>query len=115
MIELYFILYRLPRMMTRLVRERNRSALAWSLAAISAWIGTELFVAMALNTLYYTGVLLLDLPLQRSPLFSIAVYGVSLVSAIVAVSLVRRALYQRTETRYIPLPPPPPRFEGDAH
>jgi L-asparagine transporter-like permease len=44
MIEIYFLIFRIPKMMTQLARERNRSALAWSLIAIGAWIGSELFV-----------------------------------------------------------------------
>jgi hypothetical protein len=41
MLELYFVLYRIPKMMTQLARERHRSAVAWSLFGILAWIGAE--------------------------------------------------------------------------
>jgi hypothetical protein len=55
MLELYFLIYRIPRMMTRLARERNRSALAWSLMGVGAWLGAELFVLFDASLIYVTG------------------------------------------------------------
>jgi hypothetical protein len=51
-IELYFLLYRIPKMMTRLARERNRSALAWSLIGVGAWVGAEFAVAVGIGLIY---------------------------------------------------------------
>ena len=55
MLELYFVLYRIPKMMTRLARERNRRALAWSLLGVAAWIGAELAVAFGFGVAYGLG------------------------------------------------------------
>ena len=52
MLELYFLIYRIPKMMTRLARERNRSALAWSLMGVGAWLGAELFVLFGAGLIY---------------------------------------------------------------
>lgn len=49
MIELVFIFIVMPTRMTRLARERNRSALAWSLAAIGVWVGIEMIVTVTLS------------------------------------------------------------------
>jgi hypothetical protein len=52
MIEVYFLLVMIPMRMTRLARERGKSALAWSLAASGAWFGTELaLVVLAVSNL----------------------------------------------------------------
>ena len=48
MLELAFLFYFLPRRMTRLARERHRSALAWSVAASAAWIGAEIVGGVAI-------------------------------------------------------------------
>ena len=48
-LELYFLLYRIPRLMSGLARERNRSALAWSLFGIGAWIGAEVGVILVFS------------------------------------------------------------------
>src|SRR5262245_11784732 len=45
-LELAFLFVIIPRRMARLARERNRSALKWSLAAIGVWIGTEFVVGI---------------------------------------------------------------------
>jgi hypothetical protein len=52
MVELIFLIYVLPRRMARLARERNRSTLWWSLAAIGAWVGAELCVGLGLGAAY---------------------------------------------------------------
>lgn len=114
MVELYFLLYRVPRMMTRLARERNRSGLVWSLLAIGAWIGAEIIVVMVLTILYEIGVLLLDWPSRPAPFVHLLIYLVSLGSAIVAVTLVRRVLCSANRNRFAPLPPLPPSFESDV-
>ena len=55
MFELYFILYRVPKMMSRLARERNRGAVAWSLMGIAAWLGAELVVMLSSGIIYALG------------------------------------------------------------
>jgi hypothetical protein len=62
MVELYFLLYRLPKLMTKLARERKRSALGWSLMAIGAWIGAEIVVGIIVGVGYEIGRLSFDGP-----------------------------------------------------
>ena len=52
MLELYFLFYRIPKTMTQLARERQRSALAWSLLAIGAWVGAEIAVGVGVGLVY---------------------------------------------------------------
>ena len=54
-LELYFLFYRVPKMMTRLARERGRSAWGWSLLGIGGWLGTELVVLLGAGFLYGVG------------------------------------------------------------
>ena len=52
-LELIFLLIVIPRRMTRLARERNRSGLWWSLAAVGVWIGIEIVVIVVLVILIF--------------------------------------------------------------
>ncbi len=36
---LYFIFYRIPKMMSSLAKERSRSVPGWSVLGITAWVG----------------------------------------------------------------------------
>lgn len=72
MIELYFLIFRIPKMMTQLARERNRSALAWSLIAIGAWIGSELFVGLIYGLIQAIGIEFWGWP--ENPGLSLAAY-----------------------------------------
>ena len=114
MLELYFLIYRIPKMMTRLARERNRSALTWSLMGVGAWLGAELFVLFGAGLIYGTGSVLFGWPEQISAGLRFLCYIVALVAAIGAVTIVRRTLYSRSQDQYIPLPPPPPSFHDTA-
>ena len=51
-LELLFILVIIPYRVWRLAKERNESALKWSLAAIGAWIGAELFIGTLVGILW---------------------------------------------------------------
>ncbi|HEX8922607.1 MAG TPA: hypothetical protein VF766_14125, partial [Pyrinomonadaceae bacterium] len=42
-------------MMSQLARERNRSALGWSVIAIVAWLGSELVVIFVYSFIYQVG------------------------------------------------------------
>ena len=46
--------------MSELARERQRSALAWSLAGIFAWLGAELFVAFGVGLTYGIAAIVLE-------------------------------------------------------
>ena len=108
MIELYFLIYRLPRMMSQLARERNRSAVGWTFLAIGAWIGSEILVVFIYRVIYETGVEHWGWPEKESPGLVFLVYLLALAAAILGASFVRRVL--RTIPATQPLPPPPPQF-----
>lgn len=112
MIELYFLIYRIPKMMTALARERNRSALAWSLMGIAAWIGGEFVVAVILGLVYGLGSAILGWPGKPPGLFVLFSYVATIGAAIGSLTLVRRVLSNKSRDKdSFPLPPPPPRFE----
>lgn len=110
MLELYFLLYRIPKMMTRLARERNRSAIAWSLIGIGSWIGAELVVGFTAGLIYAIGVELWGWPSQSAG-FNLLVYVIALAGALVSVTIVSRILTRQPRTEsFLPPPPPPQEF-----
>jgi hypothetical protein len=110
MLELYFLLYRIPKMMSQAARERHRSALVWSLIGVGVWLFTEFFVAVALVFGYAIAAAALDWPEQISAGFRFLSYLVSLVAALISVSLVRRRLLATPPASLYNSPPPPPSF-----
>src|SRR3977135_846226 len=109
MLEIYFLFCRIPKMMTRLARERNRSALAWSLIGIGAWIGAELIVGFALGVVHAVGILMWGWP-RQSQGFGILTYVLALVAALISVTVVSRILMRKSREESFELPPPPPEF-----
>ena len=114
MIELYFLFYRIPKMMTRLARERNRSALAWSFMGIAAWIGGEIVVGLLIGLIHGLGIVLWGWP-ERSPGFSALTYVLALGGALISVTIVSRILTGRPNEESFPSPPPPPEFQTPEH
>jgi hypothetical protein len=110
MLELYFLIYRVPRMMTRAARERNRSGLAWSLMGIGAWLAAECFVLFGGGLVYGLGSVLFGWPVVISPGIKLLLYIIALGAALGSVTLVQRILYSRSTEKDMPLPPPPPQF-----
>jgi hypothetical protein len=110
MIELYFVFYRIPKMMSQLARERNRSAVAWSLIGIFVWVGAEFIVALGFGMVYGVGTAIWDWPEPMPAGFRLFVYVASLGAAIGGVTLARRILAAKSTDTSFPLPPPPPRF-----
>jgi hypothetical protein len=110
MIELYFLFYRIPKMMSRLARERNRSPVAWSLIGIAAWLGGEFAVALGLGMAYGVGVVVWGWPEEIPAGFRLLAYAASLGAAIGGVTLARRILSAKSSDASFPLPPPLPRF-----
>jgi hypothetical protein len=110
MLELYFLVYRIPRMMSQLARERNRSPVAWSLIAIGAWLGAEIGVGFGAGILYGIAGLVLGWRSEMSAGFQLLAYLVSLGAAIASVTIVRRILSGYSATETTSLPPPPPSF-----
>jgi hypothetical protein len=110
MLELYFLFYRIPKMMSQAARERRRSAWRWSLIGIGVWLFTEFVVAIALTFGYTILAVTLDWPEEFPPLFRLLAYVVSLAAALLSVALLRRWLLATPAASAYSSPPPPPRF-----
>lgn len=114
MLELYFICYRIPKMMWKLARERQRSPVAWSLIGIGAWLGAEFFVLFSVGVSYGIVSLLTEsegegLP-KRMPMELRGVaYILALGAAIMSLLLTKRFLTSRRRPD-LHTPPPPPSF-----
>ena len=97
-------------MMSRLARERKRSALAWSLLGIATWIAAELFAIFTL-TLIVKLVLFGVGWTEREPAgIRFLIYLLGLIAALLAVTFLQRVLTSKRAIRYRPAPPPPPTF-----
>ena len=109
MLELYFVLYRIPKIMSELARERQRSALTWSLIGIFAWLGAELFVAFGVGLIYGIAALALEWPEEPPTELTLLTYVVALGAAIGSFFLVKKILSTRPKSEFLQ-PPPPPAF-----
>ena len=94
MLELAFLFYFLPRRMTRLARERQRSALAWTIAASAAWIGAEIVVGIAIMTMAFVSAGLWGWPKDTEGVTFVA-YLPGLLAGLVAAEIVKRYLSSR--------------------
>ena len=94
MLELAFLFYFLPRRMTRLARERHRSALAWSVAASAGWIGAEIVVGSAIMLTALITAELWGWPKDTESLTVVA-YLPGLFAGLVAAEVVRHYLLSR--------------------
>jgi hypothetical protein len=116
MFELYFVLYRVPKMMSRLARERNRSAVVWSLLGIAAWIGSELIVMIGFGIVYGLGSIFLGWEPEMPAGLRLLSYVVALAAALGGVTLVKHILYTKSaypsesHPSFLTQPPPPPEF-----
>lgn len=113
MLELYFIFYRVPKTMTRIAREQNRSALAWSLIGIGAWIGAETFVVFTLTFIYQVGVAAADWTDPEPAGLRFGTYVLGLIAAFLAMTGLTRWLESKPAHRY--QPPPPPTFSDQIN
>jgi hypothetical protein len=109
-LELYFIFYRIPKIMIRLARERNRSALGWSLIGIGSWIGAELAVGFLFGLIQAVGVLWWNWPEEQPLELSVGTYVGALAAAIASFMIVVRILRGKKSNVVLPVPPPPPDF-----
>ena len=111
MLELYFIFYRIPKMMSQLARERQRSAVAWSLIGIAAWLGAEIVVIVGIGVTY--GIVSIategNVSEEFPPLLRILTYVLALGAAIGSFLLTKRLLTSKPVPAFEP-PPPPPSF-----
>jgi len=91
MIELAFLLVVLPRRMTRLARERNRSKLACCFAASGAWIAAELIVAFGITFTAFFSSTVWGWP--KSPeSITVLAYFPALAAGLIAAQLVKKRL-----------------------
>ena len=113
-LELYFLFYRVPKMMTRLARERGRSALGWSLLGIGAWVGAELIVLFGAGLLYGIGEAVLGWPMPIPAGFKVLAYVLALVAALLSATLISRILMRPRTEKHFPVPPRPPEFSRES-
>ena len=111
MLELYFIFYRIPKMMSQLARERERSAVAWSLIGIAAWLGAEIVVIFGIGVTYGIVSLMTEGNVSEEfpPLLRLLTYVLGLGAAIGSFLLTKRFLTSKARPAFQP-PPPPPTF-----
>jgi hypothetical protein len=110
MVELFFIVYYIPKTMTRLAREQNKSALAWSFIGIGAWIAAELIVVLIFGAIYSFGMGLWGWPENLPGWLQLVVYVLALAAGGLALMMVERALDSKSRVKTYPVPPPPPKF-----
>ncbi|MBD0371014.1 MAG: hypothetical protein ICV60_09285 [Pyrinomonadaceae bacterium] len=110
MIELYFLIYRIPKMMSALARERNRSALAWSLIGVGAWLAGEFIVIFGFSIIYGIGIAAFGWPEDLPGGLRLIMYIAAIAAAIGGVTIARRILAAKSRDNSFPLPPPPPQF-----
>jgi hypothetical protein len=106
MLELIFLLIVMPKRMTRLARERNRSGLKWSLAAIGVWVGVEFVVGFVLLLGMGLSSYLWGVPKDPEKVSSLA-YFPALAAALVSGEFMIRHLRAK--------PPLPQPTESDVH
>jgi hypothetical protein len=94
MLELIFLLIVIPRRMSRLARERNRSALKWSLAAIGVWLGVEVVVTVLVVLLIFLSSFTLGVPEDPEGV-SAAAYIPALIAALLSAEYMIRRLRAR--------------------
>ena len=91
MLELIFLLIVIPKRMTRLARERNRSGLKWSLAAIGVWLGVEVVVGIVVAFLIVLSSYLLGTPEDPESVSAVP-YFPAFVAALISGELMIRHL-----------------------
>ena len=99
--ELIIILIFLPKRMNILAKERGRSGLVWTLAAIGALLGGEILVMLAWIVLYSLGSVLFGWSPEvgEQPATFIA-YILALVGGLLCAELVRRHLASKPIVRH---------------
>ena len=83
-----------------LAKERGRSGLAWTLAAVGACLGGELFIILTWFAIYFVGVIAWGWPpdVEKQPA-TYLVYLVALLGGLTCADLVRRHLVSKPIVR----------------
>ena len=101
-IELLFLIFFLPKRMRILARERDRSALKWTFAAVGAWLGVECLIILGWVLVSTISSSLWGWPEnpEKSPV-TILFYFIALIGGMVAADIVRRRLTAKPITREV--------------
>jgi hypothetical protein len=91
MLEIIFLLIVIPRRVRRLARERNRSALKWSLATIGVWLGVEVVVTLLIVFLLFLSSFMLGVPEDPEGVSAVA-YLPALIAALLSAEYMIRRL-----------------------
>src|SRR5689334_7770128 len=91
MLELIFFFIVIPRRMSRLARERNRSALMWTLATMGVWLVTEFVVSLVGVVLIFVSSAAFGVPKDPETMSELA-YMPALVAALVSAEFMIRRL-----------------------
>ena len=91
MLELIFLFIVIPKRMTRLARERNRSGLKWSLAAVGVWLAVELVVGILVAFFIFLSSYLWGTPEDPEKISGVA-YFPALVAALISAEFMIRHL-----------------------
>jgi hypothetical protein len=97
--------------MSRLAREKNRSAWRWSLLGVAVWLGAEFTVSFGFGIAYAIGSFLWGWPEEITAGVRFLAYIAALIAALISVEIVHRILRSRGTPPQTPLPPPPPKFD----
>jgi hypothetical protein len=101
MIEIMFLVYFLPKRMSILARERDRSGLKWALAAIGAWLGMEILINFTWGVVSSFGLAFWDWSEATVRTATVAVYVIGLVGGMVSADVVRRLLTAKPVVREV--------------
>jgi choline-glycine betaine transporter len=110
MLELYFLFRLIPRTISPLAKQQNRSSFAWCFIAIVAWFVTQFVVAIIVGASYMIVASLMDWNIEISGFIRLIMYVCSLAGAFGSLTLIRRYLSARPQYDAFPAPPPPPTF-----
>ena len=100
--------------MTRLARERDCSALRWSLLGSGAWVGAEFAVVLISGLVYAVGVALFDWPEPMPAGFKALAYLLSLIAALLSATFISRLLMRIPKEQARLEPPLPPQFTPES-
>ncbi len=94
MIELFFVLFFIPRRIRALANLRGESWIKWSLFAIGAWFGAQILVVMAITTVLMTYAALMKSEFNENLGLMIS-YFFGLVGAVMTATMVVRQLAKK--------------------
>ena len=97
MLELFFVIFIIPRRVKALATLRDESSLKWSLLALAAWFGTEIVVVIVVTIILVIASTATGKKLNETFALMIA-YFLGLAGAAIAATLVVRQLQKKPVT-----------------